>query len=103
MGIDLTLLPFECSYAHVVLPVDRDRELFVRISRIPTKRIGSISSYLAYDEDGERCYGELDTDPYGNPLRWVQACCLKKCKIPGPVGAYLEELNDEHRVVLFWH
>lgn len=74
--------------------------------------IKSINTYLAKGKDGEPCYGVVTEDYYGNPLYWMTARKLIEIKEKNPscftnyrshaAWAYLEKLDPENRVVLFW-
>ena len=109
MGVDLKLLPFDCdlemlSFSHTVLNVRRNYELFERIRALPSIRAPKqFTSYLSRDADYEEPhYGVTTEDPYGDPVRCVLAGDLKTIGIPGPTGAYIDALDDDNKVALFW-
>lgn len=110
MGIDLTLLPFDCDYeylvfSHTVLQLPRDYALFDKIRDTPQKEVpAGFTSYVSQDDAYEEShYGETIEDPYGDKLRYTTAGELKRCGIAGPTGAYVNELPDDNKVALFWH
>ena len=60
----------------------------------------------------EHCYGEVNSDPYGKPLRYLTVRILLKFKNHPEVlrnqrhlaiWAYLEHLDPNTKVALFWH
>ena len=109
MGIDLKLLPFDCdleilSFSHTILNVDRDYALFDRINELPFIRVPKrFTSYLSRDDAYEEShYGVTTEDPYGDPVRCVLAGDLKTVGVPGPTGAYIDALDDDNKVALFW-
>ena len=109
MGVDLKLLPFDCDlevlcFSHTVLNVDRDYALFDRIKEVPSIRVREgFTSYLSRDDAYEEThYGDTTEDPYGDPVRYVLASDLKTIGLPGPTGAYIEALDDDNKVALFW-
>ena len=109
MGVDLKLLPFDCdlemlSFSHTVLNVVRDYALFDRIKEIPAIRVPrDFTSYLSRDDAYEEPhYGDTTEDPYGDQVRCVLAGDLKTVGIPGPTGAYINALDDDNKVALFW-
>lgn len=110
MGIDLTLLPFDCdheylSFSHNVLQLPRDYNLFDKIRATTQNEVPEgFTSYVSRDDAYEEThYGKTTEDPYGEKVRYTTAGELKKCGIYGPSGAYVNELPDENKVALFWH
>ena len=109
MGVDLKLLPFDCdlemlSFSHTVLNVDRDYMLFDKIKELPSAPVREdFTSYLSRDDAYEEPhYGDTTEDPYGDPVRYVLAGDLKTVGIQGPTGAYIDVLDDDNKVALFW-
>ncbi len=57
---------------------------------------------------GERCYGKLVADAYGEPYRWLTAkellgCLVEHWPAGNPVTAYVRALPSEDLIVLDWH
>ena len=109
MGVDLKLLPFDCdmeilSFSHTVLNVRRSYELFEHIRALPSYCVPKgFTSYLSRDDAYEEThYGDTTEDPYGDPVRCVLASDLKIIGIPGPTGAYINALDDDNKIALFW-
>lgn len=109
MGLDLSLLPYDCdmeslTFSHTVLQVERDYELYEKIQKLPSEKVDkSFSSYLSRDDKYEEShYGETIENPYGEPVVCVLAGSLKTVGIPGPTGAYINALEDDNKVALFW-
>jgi hypothetical protein len=119
MGLDLTLIPFDCdtgvlAFSHTVLTLDRYRELFEDIGLlnqlpIPAKFHSFCGRHLGCDEPG---YGQTEMTPYGEPIKCVLAGDLVKIggkhleklnrKTLG-VFAYLACLDADTKVALYWH
>lgn len=109
MGVDLKLLPFDCdleilSFSHTILNVSRNYKLFENIRTLPSLKVPkNFTSYLSRDDAyGESHYGDTTEDPYGNQVCYVLAGDLKTVGIPGPTGAYINALDDDNKVALFW-
>lgn len=120
MGLDLTLLPFDADYdelcfSHTVLSCDRNGQLFCEIMALPSEPVlEGFSSYMSNevvgDFDGIH-YGPTKTTPYGEQVTFVKARQLCKLQeIAGLVAyknvavwAYLQALDPETKVALFWH
>lgn len=119
MGLDLTLLPFDCDqgdfcFSHTMLDCERRRDLFEaimeRLHETPVP--GGFQSFMGRTEDGDTRYGATTKTPYGEPLGWVQAGDLVKI---GPhvgvvdnhlnraIWAYLKELPYQTKIALYWH
>jgi len=134
MSIDLTLLPFNfdsdsLSYSHTVLPLQTNsRDLFEEIEKLAYETSNSIefitetdisgyipdgfTSYLARDEEGESCYGKMDTDAYGNGIRWVKASALQNLSnhpqvLKNPLNqmawGFIKACPPNLKIALFWH
>ena len=109
MGIDLNLLPMRqgirSNFSHEIINMDRNYELFDRIRAIPSLPISDgfachQASFDYYNVD--EGYGDVVKDCYGTRLRYTLAGELKKVNIPGPPGAFVDALNDDVPIVLFW-
>lgn len=122
MGMDLRLLPFDwdqgesLSYSHTILSCDRDYDLFDQVEKfepIYRKVPKSFSCFLSRVPDGtyegERCYGEVNTTSYGDPLKFILVSDLVKIDASKysernqAIWAYLKALNPETKVALYWH
>lgn len=104
MGLDLTLLPFDCdqpmlSFSHSLLGCMRRENLFELISRLSSQPVPeNFTSYLSRDNDDQLQYfalpngvrktlaanlgphyGRTLKTPYGQPLMWVRAKDLLTC------------------------
>lgn len=115
MGVDLSLLPFRQSasmaFSHSIIEVSRDYDLYKLIEsvgRVPAP--DDFRAYVAPLPNGERGYGVVKEDCYGQSLRMVSAKELAAITLPKDTGcraraawAYLKELPDDFYVVLFWH
>lgn len=106
MGIDLFLLPYwrDANFSHTILDCDRNYEVFDRVRarhQIPVK--DDFCSFLSRGKDGEHRYGKTLTTPYGERLTFCLAKDLKICGFTGPIGAYIDAMEDNHRVALYWH
>lgn len=110
MGLDLTLMPFfgdgkSANFSHSLIPCDRNRDKFQAIMKLPAMDVddGFISYASRDDKYEEPHYGETIETPYGERLQWTQAKHLKPLITEGAVGAYVQALDDGHRVALYWH
>jgi hypothetical protein len=118
MGVDLDLLPVDhlnngWGYSHTVLPLNRDRCLWDLIAAIPATPLGvaSIKSPRGGRVDsgkyqGERTYGKLTEDAYGEPYKMVRAGDLApvlKEHQPGPAAAFIAACDPDRWIVLDWH
>lgn len=119
MGIDLTLLPYDCQhydlfYSHTILSLDRDYDLFDEIKEIEAyPQMELFSHFMSKVPDGnkkgEYCYGADNTDAYGEQLQFVFARDLIKLDNKNlsnkntAVMAYLRMLPGDQRVALYWH
>lgn len=109
MGMDLTLMPFgadqgEWGYAHEMLDIPRDYELFDRIRELPALPVpAKFHTFRGVGDDGEHKYDETKETPYGDPLLATTMRHLKTCDIPGPHGAFVAASPDNQRVALYWH
>ena len=124
MGVDLTLLPFEVNeevektvcFSHSVLGVDRDRELFKKITELEEKKGIAVPfnfySYLSSDGKYEEPhYGITTETPYGTPLNYLRVKDLLEFKAAiysfdkrtKAVWAYLKQLPPKTKIALYWH
>jgi len=124
MSVDLTILPTRgdlCSndsninFAHNLLWLDVDYDLWDAINLLANKTSTAVpenfTSYIGTDEEGETCYGKMQTtDAYDNPLRAVNANALgnlkrfsKSTEVNNAVGCYLRALPADWVCVLYWH
>ena len=71
----------------------------------------NFTSYMGRDDEGELRYGKTKTDPYGTPLRWLYVKELLQWKNHSgvlrnkkhlAVWAYLEQLDPETKVAIYW-
>ncbi|MGK7953845.1 MAG: hypothetical protein AB4063_01045 [Crocosphaera sp.] len=113
MSLDLTILPQYKqgrSFSHDVIRVSFAPELFETIKSLVNKvgrPIKEIDCYL-----GENGYGSLKKDPYGNPIKGVQAQQLKQSlnKVSSTDWrwrnkaflAYLNQLPDDLELWIHW-
>jgi hypothetical protein len=119
MGLDLSLLPFDCdhedfAFSHTMLDCDRDDELFDALQALPSLRvIPNFTSFRCRDDDGDSHYGPTTVTPYGEPLTYVKtkdllhhAALAVRNKGYGKnkaIWAYLACLDPQTKVALFWH
>lgn len=111
MGVDLTLLPLDyenndSGTAFSRLHLERRRELWDDIEKLPKKPIGSVTGYMG-DE-----FGRQTEDCYGGGLKWVHAKELLPLKdheavqdndTNRAIWAYLAALRPDTKIVLYWH
>lgn len=115
MGIDVTFLPIEheskdLCYSHTLLPLERRYDLQDEIRRLEPRILGrKISSYVGRDKEGEVCYGDTDSDCYGDALTYLtsgelllvdSATVEYKNKA---IWAYLRELPADTKIVIYWN
>ncbi|MHC2251007.1 hypothetical protein ACVILK_000699 [Bradyrhizobium embrapense] len=116
MSTSLTLLPKLSEsfwFCHDILRLDDDSDLFREILLIKPSTVPEpVSCHMATRPDGERGYGEVTEDSYGDPLGWVSAGALVQLRRnPAIAGsdrnraalAYLAELPPTWPIVLYWH
>jgi len=135
MSLDLTLLPYNypdhdhITFSHIVLPLQtNNRDLMEEIERVSKEdQLQSVhfikeegkqpngevekdfSCYLASDDDGDTCYGEVTDDAYGKHMRWIRVSELMKIdkklwRNPQDIAAlaYISTMHKDHRVALYW-
>jgi len=80
--------------------------------KVPEDFTSFRSQVCRYDGDDEAHYGETLEDAYGHKVRWLYVKELLQWKNHAGVQrnqkhraiwAYLEQLNPETRVALYWH
>lgn len=109
MGLDLTLIPIdsdspEWGFGHELINLERNRDLFEKIMKLPTSAVPkNFSTFRARGKGGVPRYGDTQETPYGEPLTAVTMKQLKQIEIPGPPGAYIAASRDDQRVALYWH
>lgn len=116
MGVDLKLLPLlSKSYwtAHDMLGLERRRELWPEIDKIPQRDIpGPVNCFLARGADGDPCYGSVEESPYGERLKFTTAGDLLALKdhdavqdnfLNRAVWKYLAEMPPDWPIILYWH
>lgn len=107
MGMDLKLLPFymgEAVFSNDVISVQRNYDVFDRIRKLAVEEVpATFSGLVSMDEDyDDQHWGKVTEDRYGDVVKYVLAKDLKMINISGPVGAYVEAMEDEHKIALFW-
>ena len=107
MGLDLHLLPFyaeTANFSHTLLETKRAYDQYDEIAKCPQQPVdpGFHSYYGRHPEWDDVCYGVTEKTPYGEPVKWTRAKYLKP-HLTGPAGAYIRELDDEHKIALYWH
>ena len=117
MGLDLKLLPLlgrDYWASHDMLRLERNRELWSEIEKLPRNPIPqALSCYQAVSPTtGDPCYGDVERDPYGTPLTYITAADLLSLKnheaVQGDwmnraVWAYLAEMPGDWPIVLYWY
>lgn len=116
MGVDLKLLPLigaDYWAAHDMIEIERRRELWPAIEALPQANIPKpLSCFLARSEGGDHCYGEAETTPYGDRMKYTTAGDLLTLKdLPAvndhwrnkAVWAYLAQMPAQWPIVLYWH
>lgn len=121
MGLGLRLFPIDhlhqgiSGFSHNLLELgdidwDLGAEIKERSRRLPDGH--DIMSYLGGTirnghAKGERYYGKLAEDGYGEPYRWLTAKellpFLKKHWPKHPITAYVGALPSDNLIVLDWH
>ena len=109
MSTNLRLLPYygdgvSCNCSLAVLPLDGYIVSWKTIEELPSLEVDEgFLSYLSRDDQYEESHiGITMETAYGEPLEYTLAKHLKGL-IPGPPGAFINELDDGHKVALFWH
>lgn len=124
MGVDLTLLipPYENLGDFMTcgseLEIARNGTIFDSISDLQSFPVLPYKFHCYHgdpDTDGERRYGQLTEDPYGDAPRYVKAGALanrlgrmihddpETHRLTRAAAKYLAELSEEWPVVLYWH
>ena len=105
MSLELSLLPMidHDSFSHEVLTV-RDWDLMDKIRKLPQLDIPDhFNSYLSREGDLDTHYGRTIETPYGERLTYTQAKHLKSIGLTGATGAYVNALDNDIKIGLFWH
>ena len=107
MSLQLNLLPFynkDCNFSHAIIPCDYSDDSFDNILGLPALDVDNgFNSYCSRNSDFEEPhYGETLETPYGERLQWTHAKHLKPL-LKGPEAAFINELDDYHRIALLWH
>lgn len=127
MGLDLKLLVllgdtpnFDMWLGHTIITTGRDYYLYDTIKRqVDEKAIPEGKTVWSYfhdsedDPDAESTYGEMYTNPYGEPLTWVTAGELAdafqvarqawlKADINEAIYQFLRALPATWKIVLYW-
>lgn len=124
MGVDLKLLPLyhkTASFSTQVIMLERNYALFnaieTKVKEVGKGLVNPISAYVAYDEQGNTCYGELTYDAFGKRLTYLLAKDLKQVFLGFEFAensesdswenraakAFVNELPNDLPVYLYWH
>lgn len=116
MGVDLTLMPLlnrDAFVSHDLIGLERRRELWDEIMKLPAKRLARpLRCHVARLENGERGYGDLETDPYGAEIHTVTAGDLATLAnnesvtdnhLNRAAWAYLAQMPPDWPIALYWH
>ena len=121
MGLALRHFPIDhlshgvFGYSHNILDLggldwDLGKQIQDRARRLPDGH--DITTYLGGrirdgHAEGERYYGKLDDDAYGEPYRWLTAKellpFLDEHWSKHPVTAYVRAMPSDGLIVLDWH
>jgi len=106
MSLNLNLLPYygngkTTDFSHSVIEAKYTSFADIKsCSQLPVEE--NFASYLSRDDKYEEThYGSTLETPYGECLTFTYAGELKPF-ILGAAGAYLNELDDMHKVALYW-
>lgn len=111
MGVDLRLLPFDADFdglhfSHTILNVRMDRDLWEAVDGVeqfPVPDDFMSFSCRNQEECEETHYGNTVETPYGERLTYTTAKNLKGMAFkPNAVAAYINALNDDVKVALYW-
>lgn len=104
MGVDLTIFPGKLITNNEFLSFSRLR---VNGNYVLHDKIKQLNSYVIPELTGffSEGYGTVTDDKYGNQIRWVYAKYLASIfdKEDKAVKAYLEALEPDHQIALYWH
>jgi hypothetical protein len=124
MGLDLSLLPFDCDldtihYSHTILDCERRYALFDPLQALADALGRPVpADFRSFRGEGSCCdcgephYGPTTTTPYGTTLYAVTVdALLSFTQNPGvqestknrAIWAYLAVLPAETKVALYWH
>jgi hypothetical protein len=112
VGVYLRLLPFDADsddlhFSHTVLNVRRDEDLWDAVERTGQFPVpDDFNSFLCRNQ--EECeathYGNTVETPYGERLTYTLAKNLKGIAFkPDAVAAYINALDDDVKVALYWY
>ena len=111
MGVDLTLLPLDYENdnggsAFSRLMLERRRELWDDIAKLPVNPIAKVTGYMGDN------FGDETEDCYGEPLKYVFAKDLAELRdheavqdndLNRAIWAFLAAIRPETKIVLYWH
>lgn len=111
MGVDLTLLPLDyerdgSGSAFSRLNLERRRELWTEIAKMPMHPIAKVTGYLRDN------FGDETEDCYGSPLQWAFAKDFAVFKdneavqdndLNRAIWAFLATVSPDTKIVLYWH
>jgi hypothetical protein len=130
MGVEVTLLPVDIEYHNergeatlastITLPVYASRDLvdaFIHATKEHGKQVKErFFCHLGASEMDENCYGQIDHNPYGQPLTSLTASQViqvfidagrsgdtKRGKFASAVGRYISALDGDDTIVVFFH
>lgn len=111
MGLDLKIIPiyrngadFSCS----ALECERDYNLFDQVKLIQEKHGRDVLKKGVRAHFGDE-YSQENEDAYGDKLQSVEAKDLKSVDLfyDSPTNravlAYINALNEDHEIYLYWH
>jgi hypothetical protein len=111
MGLDLKLLPFDADFdglhfSHTVLNVRRDSDLWVCVKQTEQFPVpNDFTSFCCNDqaEYEEWHYGVTTKTSNDKQLTYTAAKNMKGIAFkPGAVAAYINALDDDVKVALYW-
>lgn len=116
MGVDLTLMPLTSKHSwvsHDLIDVSRGYDLFRQIEAMELNKVPeTVTCFRSRRGDGDPCYGEVETNPYGDKLTWLAAGDLLSVAYHEDVldnwrnravWAYLVQMPEDWPIVLYWH
>lgn len=123
MALDARLLPVnqagrDSGYAHTVLSLDRDYELFERIKKVERHELPLFQCSTWFGRqikdgqcEGERTYGPVDETPYGEKMKYATAHELAKAMLVNGADMSKNNLAAAHYLAyiadcyvgIYWH
>lgn len=123
MGVDLRLLVVDGNlghwgFAHTVLNLDRDYDLHEAINAMnpqlrPAWKLSTWAGQIIPDGKykGERTYGDVESDPYGDPLKYLTsqqvAEAFDRTNNLSPMNkayaACVKAMPKDTLIGLYWH